>query len=130
MPPFGENEIHAVIAKIGYLDGTSDKAISIDSVKNIEFNIDGTISIVSNISGELSTPGSIDGTASATSSVDGVVSIPEIAEHEKYDGSYTITPSFEAQVLATRNKTMRNDLTVSSIQTYETSNPYGTTFII
>lgn len=47
-----------------------------------------------------------------------------------YKGEYEVTPSTEEQVLPTKNKSMRNDVTVKEIPTYEVSNDSGTTFII
>lgn len=47
-----------------------------------------------------------------------------------YNGKYEITPKTEEQVLQTKNKSMRENLTVKGIPTYEVSNSSGTTFII
>lgn len=60
----------------------------------------------------------------------GKVSIPDVIGEDPFDGPYEVEPIFEDQVLETRSKTMVQDLRVLSIHTYETSNPYGTTFII
>lgn len=42
-----------------------------------------------------------------------------------YEGSYEVTPSFDEQVLATRSKTMRDDVTVHEIPVHRVSNPAG-----
>ena len=48
-----------------------------------------------------------------------------------YDGSYEITPlAYEAQTLATKDKSMTANLTVLEIPIYEVSNEYGTTINI
>lgn len=47
-----------------------------------------------------------------------------------YKGEYEVTPSPEEQTLPTKNKSMRKDVTIKKIPTYEVSNSSGTTFII
>ena len=47
-----------------------------------------------------------------------------------YEGPYEVTPTRSEQHLATTHRTMREDVTVHEIPYYETSNPYGTTYII
>lgn len=42
-----------------------------------------------------------------------------------YDGSYEVTPTTGEQVLATRAKTMRDDMTVHAIPYHEASNDSG-----
>lgn len=42
-----------------------------------------------------------------------------------YDGEYIVDPSFEQQVLATRNKTMEDDVTVNAIMVSRTTNASG-----
>lgn len=46
---------------------------------------------------------------------------------DMYDGPYTVTPYLEAQILATKNKTMRDDVTVFEIPYAEVSNTSGGT---
>lgn len=47
-----------------------------------------------------------------------------------YGGPYEVTPKRQDQTLPTKDKTMREDVTVLEIPYYETANPYGTTYII
>ena len=47
-----------------------------------------------------------------------------------YTGTYEVIPSIEVQTLATSQKLLLQDISVLEIPTYETSNLYGTTFII
>ena len=47
-----------------------------------------------------------------------------------YEGPYEVTPTRSEQTLGTRDKTMREDVTVHEIPYYETANPYGKTYII
>ena len=44
---------------------------------------------------------------------------------DMYGGPYEVTPRIESVVLATRNKTMSNDVTVYEIPYAEVSNPAG-----
>lgn len=47
-----------------------------------------------------------------------------------YSGPYYIVPSNEVQPLATKNRLLRDNVTVDKIPYYEVSNAYGTTLII
>lgn len=47
-----------------------------------------------------------------------------------YDGEYKVTPSTREQILETKGKRMKEDVTVNKIPSYEVSNETGTTFII
>lgn len=42
-----------------------------------------------------------------------------------YDGDYNVVPKVTSQVLSTKNKSMRNDVTVEEIPYSEVSNPQG-----
>lgn len=42
-----------------------------------------------------------------------------------YAGSYEVTPTMAEQVLPTRSKTMRDDVTVHAVPFTQTSNPSG-----
>lgn len=66
------------------------------------------------------------------SEIDFSFSVSDVLEiHDElpeYSGSYEITPlAYEAQTLATRRKTLNDDLTVLEIPIFEVSNEYGTT---
>lgn len=56
--------------------------------------------------------------------------IPTGGEGIPYLGEYEVIPSTEEQTLATKNKTMSENVTIKQIPTYEVSNESGTTFII
>lgn len=47
-----------------------------------------------------------------------------------YTGTYEVIPSVEVQTLETGQKFLLEDISVLEIPSYETSNLYGTTFII
>jgi len=42
-----------------------------------------------------------------------------------YEGTYIVVPNFNEQKLETKEKTMRDDVTVNPIQVERTSNPQG-----
>lgn len=47
-----------------------------------------------------------------------------------YEGPYEVTPTRSEQLLACHAKTMRHDVTVHEIPYYQTTNPYGKTYVI
>lgn len=49
---------------------------------------------------------------------------------DPYTGSYTITPKVDEQTMATRNKLMKDNVTIKAIPYYETDNNLGTTIYI
>ena len=48
-----------------------------------------------------------------------------IVDGDWYDGEYDVTPMLTDQTLLTRDKLMRNNVTVREIPVTSTSNPYG-----
>ncbi len=60
--------------------------------------------------------------------IDTVIQVKQI-EADEYDGSYTVTPTFENQYLETTNKLLRDDVTVYSIPVSRTANPAGGTTV-
>lgn len=50
----------------------------------------------------------------------------DLEEHEKYTGSYEVTPkAFTSQTLETQNKVLTDDIVVSEVPYYETTNDTG-----
>ena len=49
---------------------------------------------------------------------------------ETYEGEYVVIPKTTPQVLLTKRKNMREDVTVTEVPYEETANPYGTTVSI
>lgn len=47
-----------------------------------------------------------------------------------YEGPYEVTPTRSEQILSTKAKLMRDDVTVHEIPYYQTTNPYGKTYVI
>ena len=56
----------------------------------------------------------------------------EVDHHfDPYAGPYIVTPlAWQEQILATKNKTMTDDVTVLEVPYTEVANPYGTTATI
>lgn len=79
---------------------------------------------------KITTGSNVKANLSSNGSISAEFSLPTQVEAEHYAGSYEYTPTFHEQVLPTANKLLDSDLHFHSIQTYETSNEYGTTFII
>lgn len=74
--------------------------------------------------------GNVKASISSNEDISATFSIPTQVEAEKFYGSYEYTPSWGTQILPTANKLLDANIQIDPIQTYETSNPYGTTFII
>lgn len=51
-------------------------------------------------------------------------------EYETYDGEYEVTPKGIPQMLETKHKNMKENVTIKEIPTHKVSNNFGTTFII
>lgn len=51
-------------------------------------------------------------------------------EYDEYKGEYKVIPKTEKQTLETKNKVMKNNVTVAEIPFFEVSNETGTTVII
>lgn len=49
---------------------------------------------------------------------------------EQYEGDYTITPKVEEQKMQTKNKMMKDNVTIQQIPFHEFSNETGTTVVI
>ena len=64
--------------------------------------------------------GRIDASASLGQTV-----IQYIGEANPYTGDYTVDPDFDGQVLQTRQKYMRDNVTITPIQVESVSNPTG-----
>ena len=92
--------------------------MDIINVNTIEGEVD--------LDNKLSVGGDIDTQSSLI--VEGKVTIG--GGGETYEGEYVITPHTYEQVFETKNKTMKDDLTVLEIPYDETTNPYGTTVVI
>ena len=73
----------------------------------------------------------LGGTLSGPGSLQGSLSIKTIeSDYPSYSGDTVVVPSTSDQVLATANKVVHVDILVKEIPTFETSNEFGTSFII
>lgn len=98
-----------------------------------EFEIRGAPSEMHQVFGTLSPVESLRGTLSHVSEgLSGTLTIPaRLDSYPEYDGAVEITPdAHEDIVLNTADTTLKSDITVFKIPTYETSNEFGMTFII
>lgn len=74
------------------------------------------------LSGQLSCEGGLTGTLSTEGGLVGKLSIGVI-DHDPYTGDYEVIPrAFDAQILPTANKLLKEDMVVLKIPYYETSN--------
>lgn len=99
----------------------------------VVYVINGTTSDVQSITGKLSDIESLRGKLSnVTNGLRGTLTVPEhLSDYPEYKGEVEITPdAHEDIVLDTADTTLKSDITVFKIPTYETSNEFGTTFII
>ena len=127
----------------------SDKKIE-GFLSPLNKEIEGSLSFLKEIKGEIKTINYIQGELLLKSKIKGFIKgkekmigilkpslnfqsnikIPFSQKYDNYTGEKKVVPSFSKQVLNTRNKLVNSDIEVFEIQTYETSNDFGTTFII
>lgn len=68
----------------------------------------------------------IDGEIALDMSEDGETGVVlKVSDYTMYGGPYEVRPKFEDQVLPTREKLMREDVTVNAITVSRVSNPAG-----
>ena len=48
---------------------------------------------------------------------------------EEYDGAYEVTPKFKGQTMPTKDKVLREDMTIKAIPIYSVSNTSGGTTV-
>lgn len=127
----------------------SDKKIE-GFLSPLNKKIEGSLSFLKEIKGEIKTINYIQGELLLKSKIQGFIKgkekmigilkpslnfqsnikIPFSQKYDNYTGEKKVVPSFSKQILNTRNKLVNSDIEVFEIQTYETSNDFGTTFII
>ena len=88
----------------------------------------GTITEKATLKGTLNAPGKLRGSLNGIQSLSGT--IKQVEEYETYSGETVIVPTTSEQILQTGNKISFNDILVKEIPTFETSNEFGTSFII
>ena len=87
----------------------------------------GSLSLQNTIKGNLSTEPSMAGTLSGVEGLNAQLGAPV---ENRYEGTYTLTPSKNDQVLDTDYRLLTKDLTIKGIPYYEVSNEDGITIII
>lgn len=69
--------------------------------------------------------GELTGRLTAGGTIKGMLTVPTSVVTDVYDGEYTVIPkAHEAQVLETAQKLLLDDVTVTKVPYYETSNIY------
>nr|DAW47941.1 MAG TPA: hypothetical protein [Caudoviricetes sp.] len=95
---------------------TSQHGIKLVGTKEEAAAPSGSISITEN------------GTYDVTDKAQAVVNVPQ-SGGEEYDGDYRVTPKFTEKVLQTKNKFMKDNVSVSPIEVARVSNPSGGTTV-
>lgn len=75
------------------------------------------------IKGKVSNQINLVGTLTEISPLTGTINASSINDFDQYRGPYEVVPGTNApQILSTKNKTLLNNITVTAIPFYETSN--------
>lgn len=73
--------------------------------------------------GTLTAPGTLSGQLSAQQGISGTLTIPSAVDVDVYDGAYVVVPkAHDEQVLETAHKLLLDDVTVTKVPYFETSN--------
>ena len=90
----------------------------------------GTINSMPTITGTISggRVGNLQGIIQSNGTITGNISI--VGAEDTYDGGYVVTPKTYSQSLSTKNKLMKEDVSILEIPYYETSNLSGKTVYI
>lgn len=89
-----------------------------------------SISAVGQLKGTIVGTNTLVGKVTNAEFLKGNIFIPLSVKSATYDGDYEIIPKVNAQTIETKNKKMKENLTVLAIPYYETSNPTGKTVYI
>ena len=93
--------------------------------------ITATLSDVVQMTGDLSAQETISAGISAEETMSAVLTVPEIIASPEYNGEYTVVPrALEDTEIPVAGYRMREDLTVTKVPYYETSNISGETVYI
>ena len=90
----------------------------------------GTINSTPTITGTISDGrvGNLQGIIQSNGTIVGKIAIEGV--EETYKGTYEVTPKVHPQSLPTKNKVMKEDVSILEIPYYETSNLFGKTVYI
>jgi hypothetical protein len=120
------------------MNGTITDTLNINGIinNNIELNakldnnqIKGTISNNNKIKGVIRTGITVNGTINNCNSLIAKLETSSIS-YPNYDGDYIVIPKTIEQLLETKNKITRDDITVKEIPYSEVANEYGNTVTI
>ena len=91
--------------------------------------LDCTLSDISTIEAEISPISEIQADLSALSNISAMITLPEVVDGLPYLGEYDVIPDFELQTLETKNRRLKEDVTVEAIRVSRTTNPSGGTTV-
>ena len=87
------------------------------------------LSDVSTIEADISPISEIQADLSSISDISSTITLPEVVDGLPYTGEYNVIPDFELQTLGTKNRRLKDDVTVEAIHVSRTSNPSGGTTV-
>ena len=88
-----------------------------------------TLSDISTIEAEISSISEIQADLSSISDISATITLPEGIDGLPYSGKYNVIPDFEFQTLETKNRRLKDDVTVEAIRVSRTTNPSGGTTV-
>ena len=88
-----------------------------------------TLSDLSVIEADISPVSEIQVELLPTRNISATITIPEVVDGLPYTGEYTVVPDFYEQTLDTKNRRLKDDVTVEAIRVSRTSNPSGGTTV-
>jgi hypothetical protein len=114
------------VTLIGVINGSSELVGTIQSAHFLCGTINSEPTITGTISG--GRVGNLQGVIQSNGTITGNIAI--VGAEEIYNGDYIVTPKTYPQSLSTKNKLMKNDVSILEIPYYETSNLSGKTVYI
>lgn len=127
--------ISSRIGKVGILSGDISQSKELTGKIVQQNTINGSVSTANCLvlKSEINKKAQLNAKILSKQNLAGGLTIPLIIdskEKETYEGDYIITPKVVNQSLETKNKLMKNDVTVLAIPYFETSNLTGKTVYI
>ena len=114
------------VTLIGTINNSSELVGTIQSTHFLCGTINSTPTITGTISG--GRVGNLQGVIQSNGTITGRIAIGGV--EETYNGSYEVTPKVYPQSLHTKNKVMKENISILEIPYYETSNLSGKTVYI
>lgn len=88
---------------------------SVAGAISVEQGVDGSLSVVSGLSGSLASVQAVSGEIAQVGSVTGTITATGISDYPRYDGSYEVTPSDNAQTLNTGNTILTENIVINPV---------------